>query len=66
MSRKYILNNYDTIKKKSDIIEKRMDDLWCTQDRLIEENQYYLTECQKNNCNYILIDDTYDIDIDIS
>ena len=47
MSKKYILNNYDLIKMKSDIIEKRMDDLWCTQEHLIRENQYYLEECQK-------------------
>ena len=65
MSKKYILNNYDLIKMKSDIIEKRMDDLWCTQEHLIRENQYYLEECQKNNCNYILIDDKYEVIIDI-
>ena len=37
MSEEYIKNNFSMIKQKASIIEKRLDDSYCTKELLIEE-----------------------------
>ena len=64
MSRKYIENHFDDIKKFADIIEKRLDDD-CTAENLIRDNELILDSVRMNNLNYILIDDKYEINIDL-
>lgn len=61
MSRKYIVENYDTIIQKENIIENRKFNNICTKEYLCSENNYYLDACIKNNCNYIFVDEYYDI-----
>lgn len=63
MTRKYIENNFEKILKYANVIEKRLDDSYCTKDFLIRENEKNLRECKKYNCNYILIDKNYKKDI---
>lgn len=58
-SKEYIKNNYTTIIKKQNIIEKRIKGVVDIND-LLEENIYNLAMCKKHNCNYYLIDKDYD------
>ena len=64
MSESYIKNYFCDIKKYANIIESRIDDD-CTMDNLLQENARILKLCQKNNANYLLIDDKYKIDVDL-
>lgn len=61
-SENYILNNFDKIMENEDVIEKRIDDGYCTKELLIKENNLNLKLCKKNKCRYILIDEEYNID----
>ena len=65
MSRKYIENHFSDIKRYANIIEKRMDDSWFTMDSVLAENARCLEMCQKYDCNYILIDEDYQIEIEL-
>lgn len=65
MSEKYIQNHFDDIKGHASIIEKRLDDEWCTLESVIADNAYVLECAQKHKVNYILIDDKYEVDIDL-
>lgn len=64
MSKKYILNHFDEIKKYENIIENR---LTCdvTIDGLIEDNEKILALANEHKVKYILIDDKYEINIEI-
>lgn len=46
-------------------IESRLDDEYCTLEGVLQENALVLELAQKNEVNYILIDNEYKIDIDI-
>lgn len=65
MSRKYIENHFLDIKCYANAVEQRIDDSWCTIDTVLAENAYYRDMCEKSNCNYILIDDCYQVEIDL-
>ncbi len=64
MSADYIRNHFGDIKRYANIIEKRLDDEWCTLESVLEDNAKMLNFAQKYEVNYILIDDKYEIDID--
>lgn len=57
MSENYIRNHFDNIKKYASVIEKSLDDSDCTMDSVLEDNAQMLELAQKNNVDYILIDD---------
>lgn len=63
MSEKYIQNNFEQIKAHANDIENRLDDSYCTKDLLIEDNAYNLNMCIKYGCDYILIDENYNIEL---
>ena len=63
MTKEYILNNLDNIKKYANIIEDRLTNDLNIQE-LIEDNQYNLDQSKKYNNNYILIDKEYTIKVD--
>lgn len=65
MSEKYIKNNFRNIKRYASVIENRIDDTDCTIDSVLADNAKVLKEAQKHNVNYILIDDEYQISIDL-
>ena len=65
MSENYIKNHFDDIKKYANTIENRLDDEWCTMENVLAANSEILTLAQQHNANYILIDDKYEIDIDL-
>lgn len=65
MTEKYIKNNIENILKYEDVIESRLNKENINIDEFIAENRYNLDMCKKYGCNYILLDDEYDIDLNI-
>ncbi len=65
MSANYIKSHFLDIKKYANKIEKRIDDSWCTKEFVLKENAKCSEMCQKYGCNYILIDDLYETDINL-
>ena len=61
----YIRNNFSSIKKYADVIEKRLDDDWCTMENIIKENERVLTLAKQHKVDCIVIDEKYEIDIDL-
>ena len=66
MSEKYIRNHFADIKKYANVIENRLDDEWCTMESVLEDNAKVLSLAKTHNVNYILIEDEYDISIDLN
>ena len=65
MSEKYIRNHFADIKKYANVIENRLDDECCTMESVLEDNAKVLSLAQKHNVNYILIEDEYEINVDL-
>ena len=61
MSRRYIETHFGDIKKHASDIEGRMDDSGLNAQELIRENERNLVRCKDFGCEYILIDDEYNI-----
>ena len=65
MSEEYIRNHFADIKKYANVIENRLDDDWCTVESVLTDNAEVLALAKKYNANFILIDDQYEINIDL-
>ena len=65
MSEKYIRNHFVDIKKYANVIENRLDDKCCTMESVLEDNAKVSSLAQKHNVNYILIEDEYEINVDL-
>ena len=65
MSEKYIRNHFSDIKKYANVIENRLDDEWCAMESILSENAQMLEFAKKYNVNYILIEDKYEINIEL-
>ena len=65
MSEEYIRNHFADIKKYANVIENRLDDEWCTIESVLTDNAEVLALAKKHNVNFILIDDQYEINIDL-
>ena len=65
MTEEYIRNHFDDIKKYANVIERRLDDEWCTMDSVLKDNAQILALAQKHKVNYILIEDNYEINMDL-
>ena len=65
MSENYIKNHFDDIKKYANVVENRLDDSDCTMDSVLADNAEILRLAQMHNANYILIDDKYEIDVEL-
>lgn len=65
MSKEYIRKHFDDIKKYASVIENRLDDEGCTLEGVLEDNAQILELAQKNNVNYVLIDDAYIVNVDL-
>ena len=61
MSEEYIRNHFANIKEYANVIENRLDDEWCTVESVLADNAEVLLQAQKYNVNYILIEDKYEI-----
>ena len=65
MSEEYIRNYFSDIKKYANVIENRLNDEWCTMESVLSENAQMLEFAKKYDVNYILIDDKYEINIEL-
>lgn len=65
MSADYIKTHFADIKKYANVVEERLNDEWCTLEKVLEENTRFLKLASKHRANYILIDNEYQIDIDL-
>lgn len=65
MSRKYIMDHFSDIKKYASIVENRMDDEYCTIETVLRDNAEILKQCQDHKTEYILIDDEYQVDVEL-
>ena len=65
MSEVYIKNHFTNIKKYASVVEKRLDDRFCTMESVLRDNAQFLEMAQKYGVNYVLIDDKYEINIDL-
>ena len=65
MSEEYIRNHFADIKKYASVIENRLDNEWCTMESVLADNAEILALAQRHNVNYILIDDKYEINIEL-
>lgn len=62
MTRNYITNHFNAIACNANVIEERQDATWLLPEALIQENESNLEQCIANNCDYILIDRSYEVD----
>ena len=65
MSEEYIRNHFADIKKYANVIENRLADEWCIIESVLADNAEILSLAKKHNVNYILIEDTYEINIEL-
>ena len=65
MSEGYIRNHFTDIKKYANVIENRLDDEWCTIESVLADNAEILALAKKHDAKFILIDDQYEINIDL-
>lgn len=65
MSADYIKTHFADIKNYANVVEKRLSDEWCTMEKVLEENARFLKLARKHRADYILIDNEYQIDIDL-
>ena len=65
MTPNYIQTHFDDIQKHASAIEQRLDDSGLDKEELIRENARNLALCQEYGCHYLLIDNTYDIDVSL-
>lgn len=65
MSEAYIHSHYDDIRRYACVIENRLEDSDCTKEALIRDNLRALQLCQLYGADYLLIDDSYCVDISL-
>ena len=61
MSRRYITEHFGDILANANAIESRLDDSGLSAEELIRENERNLAQCRSHGCEYILIDEDYDL-----
>lgn len=66
LSEDYIRNHFADIKRYASVIENRLDDEGCTLESVLMDNSRMLELAKKHDVNHVLIDDKYEIDIDLS
>ena len=65
MSENYIRKHFADIKSYANVIESRLDDDYCTMESVLQDNAQFMKLAKEYNVDYVLIDDTYGIEIDI-
>lgn len=64
MSADYIEKHFDSIRRHANAIENRLDDSSLTKDALILDNERNLAGCREFGCDYTLIEENYQIDLE--
>lgn len=65
MSEQYITNHFSDIKRYASVVENRGEDEDCTIETVLRDNAEILEQCQKYEVNYLLIDEEYQVDIEL-
>lgn len=65
MSEKYINNHFHEIMKYADVIEKRIEDEGLTIVTVLRDNAEILELCRSHKLEYILIDNEYQVDLEL-
>ena len=65
MSERYITNHFNDIKKFASVIENRGDDEDCTLETVLSDNAQTLEQCIRHCAEYVLIDEAYQLDIEL-
>ena len=65
MSEDYIRNHFCDIKEYANVVECRLDDEGCTLESVLSDNAHVFELAQKHKVNYLLIDDRYEIDVEL-
>ena len=65
MSKKYVTELFEDIKRYADVIEQRLDDSDFTLENAIKDNEDILHQCQKFGLPYHLIDNEYNLNLDL-
>lgn len=65
MSETYIKTHFASIKEYANVMEKRLDDESCTLETVLKDHAHFRESAQKHHLNVVLIDDKYDINIDL-
>lgn len=65
MSPEYIEKHFEDIKAYGSVIENRGDDEYCTKENVLKENQHCLEMCEKYGCEYVWIDEVYEVDYEL-
>ena len=65
MSENYIKKHFNNIKQYASAIERRLDDAGCTMEGVLEDNARFMKLAEKYGVKCVLIDDAYEIDIDL-
>lgn len=65
MSDTYIKNHFDDIKRFANVVEDRKDDTDCTPETVRRDNVQMLEQCLRHGAEYILIDEGYQVDIEL-
>lgn len=65
MTENYINTHFSDIKKYADIVEKRLDDSSLSREQLLKGNAENLAMCRQYGCDYLLIDEEYQVDMDL-
>ena len=63
MTEDYIHSHFDAIRAHGSVIEQRLDDSDLSKEELIADNLRNLELCRKHDCEYILIDGDYEVNI---
>lgn len=63
LSGQYIATHFADIRNHANAIENRLDDSGLNMNELIKENERNLALCRQYDCDYLLIDDEYNISI---
>lgn len=66
MSEDYIRNHIHDIKKYANVIENRSEDDGCTLESVLKDNDEFRRLARMHQVNCILIEDQYDVDIELS
>lgn len=66
MSGRYIEKHFSDIQKYANVVENRMDDTDCTIETVRRDNAEILKQCEKHKIGYLLIDEEYQIDIELN
>lgn len=65
MTPEYIENHFDVICAYANAVEHRLDDSGLRKETLLQDNAYNYAQCKAKDCPVVLVDGTYDINLDL-